>query len=167
MEPKLAAAISERDLLLAQLREQFPDVDEQTIQDTVEGETEVNEMLAAILRSSLDDLALVVAIKTRMSDMTERIERISGRAEKKREIVRSVMERADIKRLDEPDMTVSLRAAAPPLIVTDKEIVPDMFWLAQPPKLDKKGMRQWIMDGKSVPGAFLGNTALTISVRTK
>ncbi len=167
MEPKLAAAISERDLLLTQLREQFPEADEQTIQDTVEGESDVNLMLAAIVRSSLDDLSMSLAIKTRMADMGERDQRLRDRAAKKRDLVLHVMERGGIKKLTEPDMTVSLRASPPHVTITDETIIPEIYWLPQAPKLDKAALKNAIKDGENIPGVLLGNISTTLSVRTK
>lgn len=64
--------------------------------------------------------------------------RIEERARKKRELVTSVMERADLKKLMEPEFTVSLRPTRPPLAVVDEEAVPEEFWRPQPPKLDRQ-----------------------------
>lgn len=167
MEPKLATEVSHHEYLQQQLREKFPDIDEDTLADTLEGETDLNTMLATIIRSLLDDVSMVTAVKARISDMQERIDRIHDRAKKKRDLVGTVMERATIRKLTEPDMTVSLRASAPPLIVTDETIIPDTYWITQSPKLDKKGIIGAIKNGQNIPGAFLGNTTLTISIRTK
>ena len=167
MEPKLAAAISERDLLLTQLREQFPDVDEQTIQDTVEGETDINLMLEAIVRSSLDDTCMVNAINDRITVMQERRARIGFRATQKRDLVQRVMERTGIKKLSPADMTVSLRISPPHVTITDETIIPFNFWIKQPPKLDKAAIKAAIKDGTNIPGALLGNISQTLSVRTK
>ncbi len=167
MEPKLAAAISERELLLTQLREQFPEADEQTIQDTVEGESDVNLMLEAIVRSSLDDTCMVNAINDRITVMQERRARIGFRATKKRELVQRVMERTGIEKLTPADMTVSLRASPPHVTITDETIIPEEYWLPQAPKLDKAALKNAIKDGENVPGVLLGNISTTLSVRTK
>ncbi len=167
MEPKLAAALSKRDLLLAQLREQFPEADEQTIQDTVEGESDVNLMLEAIVRSSLDDTCMVNAINDRITAMQERRARIGFRATKKRELVQRVMERSGIEKLTPVDMTVSLRASPPHVTITDETIIPEIYWLPQAPKLDKAALKNAIKDGENVPGVLLGNISTTLSVRTK
>ena len=47
---------------------------------------------------------------------------------------------AEIKRLVEPDFTVSLRASRAPLVVVDEELIPEGFWKPQPPKLDRQGL---------------------------
>ncbi len=77
------------------------------------------------------------------------------------------MERADLKKVMEPDLTLSLRPARPPLAVVDKELVPEAFWKPQPSKLDRQGLIAALSADRDVPGAILGNAPMTVSVRTK
>ncbi len=53
--------------------------------------------------------------------MQERLSRIEARVEKKRATITSVMEKADIKKLEQPDFTASLRAVPPGLVVSDAD----------------------------------------------
>ncbi len=153
--------------LRSRLEEDFPDADEETLVDTLEGLSNLPEMLAEVCRSMLDDQAMVLALRGRIGDMQERCGRIEARARKKRELVCSVMERADLKKVMEPDLTLSLRPARPPLAVVDEELVPEAFWKSQPSKLDRQGLIVALAAGRDVPGAILGNAPMTISVRTK
>ena len=79
--------------LRERLEVEFPDADEETLHDTLEGMTNLTEMLAEVLRSQLGDQDLVTALKARIGDMQARAGRIEDRARKKRELVTSVMER--------------------------------------------------------------------------
>ena len=167
MEPKLAAELSHHEYLTEQLREHFPEVDEETLADTLEGETNLNAMLAEVIRSQLDDKAMVVACAIRIKEIGDRAKRLSDRAETKRNLVQHVMERAGLKKLTEPDMTVSLRATPAHVTITDEKIIPDAYWIPQPPKLDKNAIKDAIKNGLEVPGAVLGNISTTLSVRTK
>ncbi len=150
-----------------QIRNEFPDIDEETLADTLEGLTNLNEMLSAVVRSHLDDMAMVEALKSRMADMQDRLSRISKRAEKKRELVTSVMERADLKKLAEADFTVSLRTSSAPLVVTEEGAIPEPYWKPQAPKLDRQGLIAALKSGAQVSGAVLGNPRMTIAIRTK
>lgn len=167
MNPSLLNDLKRHELLRQQLTVEFPEIDDETLRDTVEGLTNLPELLARILRSHLDDLALVAALRARILDMQERFARLEVRADKKRALVASVMERADIKKLTEPDFTASLRQVPPGLVVVDERAVPDPFWKPQPPKLDRKGLLAALNAGQSVPGASLGNGGTTITVRTR
>ncbi len=153
--------------LREQIRNEFPDIDEETLADTLEGLTNLNEMLGAVVRSHLDDMAMVDALKSRVADMQDRLSRISKRADKKREIVTSVMEQADLKKLAEADFTLSLRATSAPLVVTEEESIPEPYWRPQAPKLDRQGLIAALKSGEHVPGAALGNPRMAIAIRTK
>src|SRR5260221_9142366 len=146
-----------------ELRMEFPEVDEDALRDTLEGLSNLPEILAAILRSHLDDVAVVTALRTRLSDMQERLSRIEGRAEKKRALVTSVMARADLRKLTEPDFTVSLRPTAPPLMITAEAEIPEKYWKPQPPKLDRKSLIATLTPGQTGPGTAFANAGPTIA----
>jgi hypothetical protein len=149
------------------LRSEYPDVDDDTLRDTLEGMSTLPEAIAAILRSHLDDVALAVALRGRLSDMQDRLARIEGRAEKKRTLVASVMEQASLRKITQPDFTASLRPTPPPLVVISESEIPAAYWKPQPPKLDRKGLIADLSSGVHVSGATLGNGHSTISVRTR
>ncbi len=67
----------------------------------------------------------------------------------------------------ETEDSVSLRPKPPPLVLVDEKEIPEDFWKPQPAKLDRQGLIAALKAGRDVPGATLGNSALTISVRTK
>ncbi len=153
--------------LRERLEAAFPDADEETLMDTLEGMTSLTDSLAELLRSSQEDQSLASALRGRMSDMQERCGRFEERARKKRELVCTVMEEADLKKLTEPDFTVSLRPARAPLMIIDEEAIPGDYWKPQPAKLDRMGLISALSNGRDIAGAVLGNPPLTISVRTK
>ena len=154
-------------ILREKLREEFPDADDESLQDTVEGMTNLHEMLCETVRSELEDQGHAAALKTRISDMQARLARVQERAAKKRAIVVSVMERAEIRKITEPDFTLSLRAAPAPLLVTDEKAIPEEFWRTQPAKLDRQGLRAALSAGEKIAGATLGNGGISLAVRTR
>ena len=167
MDAHLLRQLAEHEYLRAQLHSQFPDADDASLRDTLEGLSSLPEMLATVLRSHLDDVALTTALRARVNDMQERLRRIEDRAEKKRELVASVMERADLRKLTEPDFTVSLRPTTPPLVVTAEAEIPGTYWRPQARKLDRRALIAALNAGQLVPGATLGNGGMTIAVRTR
>ncbi len=153
--------------LRERLEAAFPDADEETLMDTLEGMTSLTDSLAELLRSSQEDQSLASALRSRMADMQERYSRFEERARKKRELVCTVMEEADLKKLTEPDFTVSLRPTRAPLMIIDEAAIPGDYWKPQPTKLDRMGLISALSNGRDIPGAVLGNPPMTISVRTK
>ncbi len=153
--------------LRERLEAAFPDADEETLMDTLEGMTSLTDSLAELLRSSQEDQSLASALRGRMSDMQERCGRFEDRARKKRELVCTVMEEAELKKLTEPDFTVSLRPARAPLMIIDEEAIPGDYWKPQPAKLDRMGLISALTNGRDIAGAVLGNPPMTIAVRTK
>ena len=168
MQPNLVRSLAEhaylREHLLAAYREA---IDEETLRDTLEGISDLPEALAAVVRSYLEDLMVAAALGMRIGDMQTRLSRIEARVEKKRMTITSVMEKADLKKLEQPDFTASLRAIPPGLVVGDESLIPADYWRPQPAKLDKRGLLAALNGGASVPGVGLGNGGTTLSVRSK
>jgi hypothetical protein len=125
------------------------------------------EALAAVTRSYLDDLTLASALGLRMEDMQKRLARIEERADRKRGLVSYVMTRTELKKLEQPDFTVSVRATPRQLVIQDEKQIPEAFWIPQVPKLDRRRLSAAVAADPSIPGAILDNGGTTISVRTK
>jgi len=159
--------LTHRQYLRERLEAAFPDADEETHRDTLEGMTSLTDSLAELLRSSLEDQTLASALRSRMADMQERCARFEARARKKRELVCTVMEEAELKKLTEPDFTVSLRPSRAPLMILDEAAIPGDYWRPQPAQLDRIGLISALSNGRDIAGAVLGNPPMTISVRTK
>jgi len=152
-----------RDRLLAQ----FPDLDDETLADTLEGITDLREMLAEVIRSALEDEAMAAGLSTRLADMKARHERFANRAKAKRSLVLDAMTAAEISKLTEPDFTASTRASRPALEVISEERIPNLYWKPQLPKLDRQGLLAALKDGATIDGVELGPRSMQLSVRTK
>jgi hypothetical protein len=152
-----------RDRLLAEI----PNLDEETLGDTLEGMTDLREMLAELVRSALEDEALSSGLSTRLTEMKARVQRLEYRADKKRELARRVMAEAEIRTLLEPDFTASLRQGAPPLEIVAEERIPEPFWKPQAPKLDRLALLAALRGGAKIDGVRLGPAQLQLNLRTK
>ena len=165
MTNPLTLELHHHEYLRQKLLEEFPDADEQTLKDTLEGLSDLNEKLAAVARSQHEDRILADALKTRISQMHDRLARFEHRINKKRDLIALVMDRAGIKKITEPDFTLSLRTTPPALVVLDERSIPETYWKPQPSKLDRRQIAQDLKDDKPVPGAILGNGGVSISMR--
>jgi hypothetical protein len=105
----------------------FPEADEETLTDTLEGASDLPQLLIAVLRSREVDLSLIEALHRRLETQRARLERLQSRAEQKRVLVTTAMQEAGLKRLVAPDFTVSLRAGPPKVVVIDESQIPAEF----------------------------------------
>ena len=152
-----------RELLL----ERLPEIDDETVRDTLEGITDLHEMIAAIVRSALVDEALQAGLRFRLDDMKQRMSRLEVRAEKKRQLALEAMSEVGFTKLEQPDFTASTRAGSPALIVIAEDKIPNTYWLPQPPKLDRQTILGELKRGAEIPGAQLSNPQPVLMVRTK
>ncbi len=160
------AAITYR-TIRERIRAEDPQIDEQTLADTVEGLTDVHEILAAIVRAALADEALANGLKIRIAEMDERLERLKNCAAKRRQIVKEVMLELDLKKIMAPDFTVSIRPGMPSLQVLDEKAVPSIYWQPVEPKLKRAELLNELKQGGEVDGVALSNPEPVLSVRTR
>jgi hypothetical protein len=73
--------------------------DETTLADTLEGITDLHEMIAAVIRSALVDEALQAGLRTRIEEMRQRLTRLAERGLKKRQLALETMNEAGLKKL--------------------------------------------------------------------
>jgi Siphovirus Gp157 len=144
----------------------WPDCDEETLRDTLEGITDLHEMIAAVIRSALVDEALQAGLRTRLEEMRQRLNRLEERCGKKRQLALETMCEVGLKKLEQPDFTASARAGTPSLIIVTEALVPQSYWVPQPPKLDRQALLADLKRGNEIPGAQLGNPKPTLAVRT-
>jgi len=99
--------------------------------------------------------------------MQDRQARIQEQVVKKRDLVVTVMDRTYLTNISKPDFTNSLPATARPLVISGKNSIPSAYWNEQVLKLDKKKLIASLSARQTVPGASLGNSGVTVSVRVK
>jgi len=153
--------------LKERLKAQDPQLDDETLADTVEGLTDLNEILAAIVRAALADEALAGGLKSRIAEMEERRDRLEERALKRRQIVKDTMVELDLKKLTAPDFSASIRPGMPALLVIDEAAVPSIYWEPREPRLDRQGLLAELKQGAEITGVTLSNPEPVLSVRTK
>ena len=163
----LSAELHRYNLLRERLAATFPDLDEETARDTLEGMSTLNELIAALVRSALLDESLQAGLKSRMADLRARLTRFEDRSAKKRRLVLEAMSDAGLSKLEQPDFTVSVRTGPPALMVVTEEDIPSPYWTPQPPKLNRQAVLNDLKIGEEIPGVQLGNRESVLTVRTK
>ena len=167
MNLSLSVESSRYQSLKQRLLTDFPTADEETILDTLDGITDLHEMIAAVIRSALVDEALHAGLRFRVDDMKERLSRLELRATKKRQLALEAMNEVGLTELEQPDFTASARAGSPALVVIAEDRIPEAYWLPQPPKLDRQALLGELKRGIEIPGAQMSNAKPVLTVRTK
>jgi Siphovirus Gp157 len=163
----LALEVSTYQALRGRLLNEWPEIDEETLADSLEGITDLHEMIAAVIRSALVDEALHAGLRFRLDDMRQRLSRLEVRAAKKRQLALEAMSEVGFTKLEQPDFTASTRAGSPALIVMAEDEIPNTYWVPQPPKLDRQTILGELKRGAEIPGAQLSNPQPVLMVRTK
>jgi hypothetical protein len=99
----LKAEVQIYNCLRQKVIDQYLNLDDETIRDTLEGITNLHEMIAAVIRSALVDEALQAGLRFRVDDMKERLSRLEVRASKKRELALHAMSEVGLTKLEQPD----------------------------------------------------------------
>lgn len=144
-----------------------PDLDERTLADTIEGLTDLHEIVAAIVRSAIVDEALAEGLRGRLGEMQNRLERLEDRASKRRQIARDVMAETGIKTITAPDFTISLRPGTPGLVVIDEALIPQNYWVPREPRLDRHALNADLKRDIEIAGVALKNPEPVLNVRVK
>lgn len=163
---KVGRELSGYERIKAELQDNY-DLDPQTLLDTLEGETNLNETLMAVAEHIQEIEALNVGLKYHIDALQERFSRQKKATETLRNVILSAMDRAEIKTIRGPLFTLTVRDTKPVAIVDDEVLVPAGFFVPQDPKLDKKALSEALNEGVEIPGAHLTNGGISLTVRVK
>jgi hypothetical protein len=144
------------------IRAEDPSIDEKALADTVEGLTDLHEIVVAIVRAALADEALANGLKGRIAEMQDRLDRLQDCAAKRRQIAKDVMVELDLKKITAPDFTVSIRPGMP-----SQAAVPSIYWEPREPRLNRQELLNELKGGADIEGVTLSNPEPVLSVRTR
>lgn len=140
--------------------------DEQLLADMLEGETNLNEFLAAVVRQMLEAEACSDGINELVVDIRARQQRFEQRVDAMRTLAFKLMNIAAVRKVELPQATLSIRAGMPKVIVTDETALPEnCVRIKREP--DKIAIKTHIMRGEHVPGAEISNAEQVLAVRVK
>lgn len=147
----------------------LPADDEQLVADSIEGETNLLEAIAAAL-SEIDECEiLIVGIDEKLKVLEARKKQQKDRADRIRALIERAMLETEQFSLRLPTGTITLRKSGPSLVITNEADIPASFWVEQErpaPKLDKKALAEAVKS-KSIPGASLDNGTFSLSIRRR
>lgn len=137
-----------------QLRAELGEDDAQLVADTLEGETQVFEVMDRLAESAIRDELLVATAQARAQRLQQRAQRI-------RATLQQMMDALALSKLERPLYTASL-AYRRHAIVTGN--VPADYLRTAP---DMRRVAKDLLAGEKVAGAVLSNPQPSITLRTK
>jgi hypothetical protein len=150
------------------LREQIATLaqgDEDFIRDVIEGETDLREIIAALVADDAADDAMIGGIKAMLTKLKARADRVEARIEYRRALIASGLDIAGLPKLETPAGTVRIKPVGPKAVITDESAIPARFWKPSDPKLDRTALNIALKEGQTVPGASLNNGSSTLEIR--
>jgi hypothetical protein len=139
-------------------------LDDETKMTMIEGETDLLTMIDRLLFDIAETEGLSAGVTIAMEEMAVRKKRFGERREKLRELLLHIMQLAEVRSLERPVATLSVRVAPPRVVVVEEGDVPAEF-LKVKTEIDKAKINEFMKRGNRVPGCELSNSPETISIR--
>jgi len=133
---------------------------------TLESETELHEFLARVIARMQDTDAKIEGLGGLIVQLKARCDRFEQRSDAMRALALRVMNWAEVRKIELPQATLSIRAGQPKVIITDESsLPPDCVRVRTEP--NKTAIKEQLERGEHVPGAELSNSEPTLAVRVK
>ena len=157
--------------VMAELRERLKEEygledGEEALEDTLEGSSNLPEMLAGMVRKAKRAEVYAAGMAAIIKDNQERKARFERQSEALRKQVAWAMEEAGLKKLPMSDLTVTLSAGKPPLVIPNDAEVPDECCRFKR-EVSKTAVRTCIAANGPQPWAYLGNPQPTLTIRSR
>ena len=109
-------------------------------------------------------LATASAVKEAKDKMAKRQKAIENKAKRLKQYLLDQMDAAGIRKIEGPQLRITLGKVAPAVEVLDEAQIPARWWKPQPPVLDKAGLRAALKAGEDIPGAKLGAPGRSVRI---
>ena len=142
------------------------DFDAETFWDTLDGETDVMDVIGRLIRERVDADAHALAAKEAAATFKAREERMKRRKDAINAALGEVLDATGQRKVTHPLATVTRTAARQKATIVDEAAIPEQFW-----KVTKAVHLPSVLDAlkvdEAVPGATLTNGAPGLTVRIK
>lgn len=136
--------------------------------DMLEAETSLPAVASRIVRARQERLAMAEGLNLYIKDLTERRDRLARGADGLKGLLLKLMATAKLPTLPLPEATVSIRAGANSVSITDLDELPQGFFAVETKRVpDKAALKASLEAGQKIPGAALVTGENILSVRVK
>lgn len=148
------------------IRAAFPSIteDEELFADTLEGETNLHEIIGKLVDQSREQKANGVAVACMIDALSAREEAWKSREAATRALILKIMNMASQRKIVLPQATVSIANGRAAIIVTDESQLPEDCFVVEK-KVSKTKIKAMIDRGETVPGAVISNGNETLTIR--
>jgi Siphovirus Gp157 len=154
--------------LIEQLKIAHPELvdDEDLRVDTFEGETDLHGILSRLVATAIDAGIMAEAVKSRRDELAARQKRFTDKYENIRGVIQSLMERAELQKVQLVEATLSVRKIVPVPIVTDVDLLPENCVKIER-KADMAAIKTALETLPFIDGVVMGNGKTSLTIRTK
>ena len=147
------------------LLERYPELkeDEELKANMLEGSTDFRETMEKLLRRTQDNIYLSKACQEAERDINDRRKRFDKRVEFGRELMKRLLEAANVRKMELPTATISLMNTAPQVVILNEYEIPDDFMRIK--KEPNKVLLKEMLEKMDVPGVTLSNGGTSLVIR--
>ena len=151
---------------ISSLLEEFPEAknDDEFWLDVLEGQTDFNDIIAALAKDIKMAKAQVSGLKELTKELRERQARFEAKEEFNRSLILKLMEMAGVKKLTLPVATVNITNVSPSVMILDESAIPDAFMRIKK-EPNKTAIKAALETGQAISGAVMSNGSTTVSIR--
>jgi len=139
--------------------------DQQTILDTLEGETDLFGLVGNLIDEIDEQLIMVDGLKARIQEMSGRKGRLEKTVDSIRTVILAVMDKAEIPKIVTDTATISVKQTPQKLLINNEAEIESKFFTKSDPVLNKKMIMSALKDEEDVIGASLTPKGITLQVR--
>ena len=164
----IAAPIRKKIELLRKMRYEAEQEDVFSLSDDLSADDDFKGLCLELAEEAIERELQSDAVAERIKELTERKGRLIRTADSLRNIILQCMETRGENTIQSPTVTLSVSKIKPDVVVTDEAALPSRFFIPQPPKLDKKALKEAVLnDGEVIDGASIGNGKISLTIRRK
>lgn len=141
------------------------DDDDPALIDTLEGLSDLDAAIAAVVREAREAEANANALDTIIEGNRQRKARWERKRESLRDLASWAMAESGLKKITTPDLTVSLRAGKPKIIIDEGALAAEFMKSIITTKPDREAVKAAVDAGNMPNGVTIGNAMPILSVR--
>lgn len=134
---------------------------------SLESETDLTELADKLIDRERECAVLAAACETRAAELKLRSDRITEQGKRIRNVLLALLQAANVRKLERPEATISIRAGGEKVEIPDDAAVPDQFCTIK--KVPNKTLiKELLVNTDAKPNwAMLNRSPETLSMRSK